>query len=449
MKNTNPMEMMAKEAIKEKVGEILKNSEEIQNFISKSLREILETLVNELMYTERDLFEQQTGDVGNGFYSRNLQTALGKLRLDVPRTRIYNFKPSLLPAPYKRTDESYDQLLVALIQNGYSPNNLKNTLSQLNLNYSPKEIETITEELKNRYYDFVQKELPEDVFALYIDAYRAEMNDKEKNKVRTITIYTVIGITLDWKKTLLGFYLEPGIEKKQGWLKIFNDLISRGLRRVCLIISDDFAGLKEAIRELFFQTDHQLCLIHFKRNITRNMSQDDAKSFKDQFSQLKIVSSFEEALVRFEKLILDYQGSYKSFMAQVWCKREQYLTFLKYPEAIRRYIYTTNVSENFHHRLEWLRQRMGGFFQSEEVLGINVILQLSRLAEGKWRVANTHFKAHEYELLQMHRLKFKDADEQLKTELKKAEQEMAVALKNHRKTEIDNKDAYEINSPKK
>lgn len=431
----SPMEMMAKEAIKEKVREVLGSQEEMRSLINKSLKELLEAIANDLMQHERRLFNQKNGDVGNGFYSRNLQTAMGKLALEVPRTRLYNFKPSLLPPPYKRTDESYDQLLLALIQNGYSPNNLKNTLAQLNLNYSPKEIEIITDELKNRYYDFVQKELPEDVFALYIDAYRAEMKDKQTGKVKTITIYTVIGVMLDWKKTLLGFYPEPGLENKQGWLKIFNDLVSRGLRRVSLIISDDFSGLKEAIKDLFPQTDHQLCLTHFKRNITRNMSQKDAKNFKDQFTQLTLSDSFEQALPEFEKLILNYQDTYKSFMAQVWLKREQYLTFLKYPEEVRKYIYTTNVSENFNRRLEWIRQRMGGFFQSEEVLGINIILQLDCLTEGKWSVANTHFKAHEYELLQIHRLKFKDADENLRTELKMAEQEMAKAAEFYKKME--------------
>ncbi len=77
---------------------------------------------------------------------------------------------------------------------------------------------------------------------------------------------------------------------------------------------------------------------------------------------------------------------------------------------------------------------MGGFFQSEEVLGINIVLQLDRLVAGKWSVANTHFKAHEYDLLQIHRLKFKDADEHLNSALKKAEQEMAIAAKIYEKT---------------
>jgi len=77
---------------------------------------------------------------------------------------------------------------------------------------------------------------------------------------------------------------------------------------------------------------------------------------------------------------------------------------------------------------------MGGFFQSEEILGINIILQLERLKEGKWNMPNPHFKHYEYELLQIHKLKFKD-DERLKDELKKALEEMATASIEHKKTE--------------
>jgi transposase-like protein len=48
----------------------------------------------------------------------------------------------------------------------------------------------------------------------------------------------------------------------------------------------------EAIKELFPKTDHQLGLTHFKRNIIRNMSQADAKNFKEQFEQSKVGLNF-------------------------------------------------------------------------------------------------------------------------------------------------------------
>lgn len=77
-------------------------------------------------------------------------------------------------------------------------------------------MEILTEELKKRYYEFIDKELPEDVFVLSINAYRGEMKDKDKGKVRTVTLYTVIGISCEGEKTLFGFYVLKGVGRKDG-----------------------------------------------------------------------------------------------------------------------------------------------------------------------------------------------------------------------------------------
>jgi len=433
----NSMQEIARGAIKETVEEVLGGREEMKGYIHSSLQTLLEELVNKLMITERELFQKSNGDVGNGFYPRGMQTSLGKLSLEVPRTRDFNFRPFMIHTPYKRTEKSYDKLLEALLVNGYSPSSLRAVLSALGLNYSQREVALITDELKTRYYEFIEKELPEDVFVLYIDAYRCEMKDKEKGKVRIVTIYTVIGISLEWKKTLYGFYIHKGVEKKAGWLEIFNDLISRGLKKVSLIVSDDFSGLKEAISELFPHTDHQLCLTHFKRNITRNMSKEDAKSFKERFDSLKISNNLDQVANKFETLIVDYKDKYKSFVSMVWLKRKHYLTFMKYPEAVRKYIYTTNTSENFNRLIERIREKTGGFFQSEDVLGINIILQLDKLKKGKWKNAIPHFKSNEYELLQMHRLKYRNHDLNKDMDLKKAETEMQKISHNYSSDKIN------------
>ncbi len=67
--------------------------------------------------------------------------------------------------------------------------------------------------------------------------YIKEKNESPREKqVCTITIQSSSTplLKLCWigGKKLLGFYPEPGIEKKQGWLKIFNDLISGGLCKI-------------------------------------------------------------------------------------------------------------------------------------------------------------------------------------------------------------------------
>jgi transposase-like protein len=96
---------------------------------------------------------------------------------------------------------------------------------------------------------FKTRELPSDAFVLYIDAYHCDI--KEKNKIRKASVYVVLGIDLQGNKDIFGFYAFFGSENKADWIKIFNDLIDRGLKRVILIVSDDFPGISKAIETLF------------------------------------------------------------------------------------------------------------------------------------------------------------------------------------------------------
>ena len=425
MKKENEMKRIVQEAAREVLEKGLGDETEINSYVSGKLQEVLEALLNQLMLAERRKFLNTFGDVGNGFRKRILNTSMGKFSLSVPRSRDFNFRPSLLPERYKRGDDSYASLLEALLINGYSPQTLRSVLSSLDLNFSRKELDAIIEELKNKYYEFIQKELPADIFAMYIDAYRGEMKDPEKNKVAPTTIYTIIGIDpVNWKKQLLGFYVRKGNERKETYLEIFNNLISRGLKRVSLIISDDFSGLKDAISELFPNTEHQLCTVHFKRNITRNMAREDAKSFKSAFDNLKTLP-FDNALSRFENLIRFYGKKYKTFMSHLWLRRRNYLTFLKFPEPIHKLIRTTNVCENFHRSLERIRYRMSGFFQNEEILGVNIVLHLEKLYSSKWANPVVLFKACEYEPLQFHKAKFRYYNSESADAVKIFEKELA------------------------
>ena len=97
--------------------------------------------------------------------------------------------------------------------------------------------------------DFKTRELPSDVFVLYIDAYHCE--------------------------------------NKADWIKVFNDLIDRGLKRVMLIVSDDFPGIPKAIETLFPYTDHQLCLVHLQRNVKNQMNKEDLQTFNKELKKHK------------------------------------------------------------------------------------------------------------------------------------------------------------------
>jgi putative transposase len=96
--------------------------------------------------------------------------------------------------------------------------------------------------------------------------------------IRKASVYVLLGIDLQGNKDIFGFYTFFSNENKADWIKVFNDLIDRGLKRIMLIVSDDFPSISKAIETLFPVTDHQLCLVYLQRNVRNQMDREDSKN---------------------------------------------------------------------------------------------------------------------------------------------------------------------------
>lgn len=366
-------------------------------------------LLNSLMNKERDIFLQNQIDdnKANGFYDRNIACNLGNLNLLVPRDRNSSFRSAILPDAWQRGDNSYNEFISNLILQSYSPNKIKSLLKSLNLPYSESDIEEIKNDLYLKAKELKNKQLTNNVFCIFIDAYHTQIKD-ENNKIKKAVIYSIISIDLSGKKELCGFYSFFGSESKEDWLVIFNDLISRGLTRLLLVISDDFSRLKEAIKSLFPNSSHQLCYIHMQRNVRRNMEKNDAKEFNEELSIIRKSKDKEFAIAKFESLcnLNKYKDKYKSFIKKLLLKKELYFNFLDYPKTIRKHIYTTNIIENFNSRIEVKRINSGGYFQSEKIVDIAIYLIANNLIQNRWKKSVPAFIEAEYEINQLFNLKF-------------------------------------------
>jgi len=370
-----------------------------------AMRTFLENFLNIIMASERDIYlDKNHHDKANGFYSRNLVAGNWNLELNVPRVRNGKFRPFVLPEPYKRYDESFTDLIISLVANGYSQAEIMNTLKSMELPYSEKELMKIREEIKEKLDMFKSRELPKDCFALLIDGYHCEI--KASSKVKKACIYVVLGIDMEGKKDLYGFYTFFGSENRFDWLKVFNDLIERGLKRVMIVVSDDLTGIGEAIKACYPLADHQLCFVHLQRNVRKNMAKKDASEFNKKLSTIKNQDSFDDALEKFEELCQKYTGKYSTFVEHLLQQKEKYLVFLKYPEDVRKYIYTTNAVESFNSMIEARRTRIGGFFQSVEIAEINILLSYERLKSRKWKNPIALIRASQYEITQMFNIRY-------------------------------------------
>lgn len=373
---------------------------EIQAGQQISPAHILQASMNMLMQAERKVhLEQNPQDKGNGSFTRKLGTSLGALALEVPRDRDGDFRPAILPAPYQRDYKEREELLESLLLNSYSPQAIQRTLHALDLRYNPKELESLKNHYNELFMQWQQRELPQDVIGLFVDAYHADT--LINNKVCKTVIYVIIGIDFSGYKSLYGLYLYQGNESKTFWLQTLNQLIQRGVKCPLFLVSDDFAGLKEAIATLYPQAFHQLCFIHMQRNVHKNMGKDDAKAFNQALESIKLSKTFEAACSSFIALCDSWSATYPTFMQALSSKAKHYFAFVHLHIDVRKFFYTTNSVESFNSILERHRLQMGGFFQSEECLRVNVFITLRKLHQNKWKNGVPLIKSALYTLRQL------------------------------------------------
>lgn len=180
---------------------------------------IIQEIFNAIMKYERQIYlNHDVDNYTNGYYDRTLELTFGKLNLKIPRVRYGNkFYSSLLPEKWKRVDKEYENLLLALLSNGYSKAKIKQTLKKLNLPYSEEDILDLVYQHLQAYKNSI---LTEEVFALFIDAYHAKMRD-ENEKMTNISIYLAVAIDMEGYKRILGYWVKKGKENKSFWIEVF------------------------------------------------------------------------------------------------------------------------------------------------------------------------------------------------------------------------------------
>jgi putative transposase len=374
-----------------------------------SLRELLSLVLSSVGHAERQAFlERRHDDQANGFYDRSLQVGAIPVEVQVPRTRSGEFRPASLPPPYQRGYPAETQvLLLSLLASARSVNAAKQALEKLGLARSQQELERVAmgliEELELRN----TRPIDPDLLALFLDAKYVEFRDGDR--LRSAAIYVVLGLRRDGRKQVLACLPRAGRENLEDWKLVLRSLIERGLRRVLILVHDDFSGLLPITQSLFPNSDVQLCTVHLQRNAKTHLSKSDAAEFQQRWRAIKASWNLEVAQQQFEQLCDRFAKSYPSFIIEVRKKRPHYLPFIAYPDAVRRSFCTTNAVEAVNGQLEILRRNSGGYFQSEESLKLKLGLVVSGLEQQRWRSPGRSFSAALPQLNTMFQARFETA----------------------------------------
>jgi transposase-like protein len=175
-----------------------------QTSTEEGLKEVTEILLNWIMQKEREYFlenqKESEDNKANGYYKRSLTSLFGNLNLNVPRDRKGTFRPAILPQHWKRADADFQDFILNLILQSYSPSRLRTLLQSLNLPYSPEQVEDLKNELYLKARELRTRELPEEVFALFIDAYHCQIKDEDIKRVKQSSNLLLYWYRYGWKE---------------------------------------------------------------------------------------------------------------------------------------------------------------------------------------------------------------------------------------------------------
>ena len=120
-------------------------------------------------------------------------------------------------------------------------------------------------------------------------------------------------------------------------------LKNRGVEDILIACVDGLNGFPQAIEAVYPKTEIQQCIIHQIRNSTKFVSYKDIKKLMADLKLVYAAPTEETALNELElfkdKWDSKYPKIYKSWNDN-WATLS---TYFKYPEAVRRLIYTTNA----------------------------------------------------------------------------------------------------------
>lgn len=349
-----------------------------------SLRELLGALLSSLAHAERGAYLQDTPeDKANGFYPRSLLVGSVPIEMDVPRTRSGRFRSPSLPARYQRGySEETQSLLLGLLSSSRSVSAAREALHKMGLSSSEQELEKIAagfiEELELRN----TRPLDPDLLALFFDGKYVEV--KEGDRLKPACIYLVVGLGRDGKKRVLACVCKSGRENLEDWKLVLRSLLERGLRRVLIVVQDDFSGLLPITKSLFPTADVQLCVVHMQRNAKNHLSKNDSAEFQQRWRAVRSTWDEQVGITQFEELCQRFDHHYPTFIAELRKKRDHYLAFLKYPDEIRRSLSTTNAVEAVNGQLEIIRRNNGGYFQSQDSVKLKLGITMTSLENGRW-----------------------------------------------------------------
>ena len=322
-------------------------------------------LEEELGYSRYDYKNKRTDNSRNGSYKKTVSSSQGEIDLKVPRDRNGDYEPQIVKKHQMDVSEIEDKILF-LYSQGTSTRDIERTMQEMyGIEVDATRVSKITDKILPVIREWQNRPL-ESVYAMVmLDAIHYKV--REDGIVVKKAVYIGIGTDLEGKKDVLGIWI-GATESAKYWLSVLNGLKSRGVNDILIVSVDGLTGFSEAIAAAYPRTEIQRCIIHQIRSSTRYVSYKDIKAFTAALKPIYKAPTEELALEALDELESAWGGKYPASIKSWRDHWDELATMFKYPEQIRRIIYTTNAIENFNRQLRKVTKTKSAFVSDDALL---------------------------------------------------------------------------------
>jgi transposase-like protein len=337
---------------------------------------------------------EQASNHRNGMSGKTVLTEDGPLRIEVPRDRDGSFEPVLIPK-HERRFTGFDDKIVAMYARGMTVREVQGFLAeQYGVEVSPEFISSVTDAVMAEVTAWQGRPLEPMYPVVFFDALRVKI--REDALVRNKAIYLALGVLPDGTRDILGLWIE-NTEGAKFWMKVFNDLKTRGVSDILIAVTDGLKGMPEALGAVFPATTLQTCIVHLIRNSLDYASWKDRKALAQAIKPIYTAPSAEAAQAELDAFERGPWGQKFPTVVAAWRRAwDRVIPFFAFPPAVRKVIYTTNAIESINARLRKIIKTRGHFPSDDAATKLiwlalrNITADWGRAAHN-WKTAMNQF----------------------------------------------------------
>ncbi len=360
----------------------LTSLDDITNEFKNILKEVIQTASQEeltlhLGYDKHQ--ESNNSNARNGYNDKTIKSKYGKFDVSIPRDRDSSFEPQLIKKREILLDGSED-LILSLYTKGMSVRDIQLHLDDLyGYELSTQTISNITEKVIEKANEWQSRPLEPIYPIIFMDA--TVLKIRVDRVVKNIAAYIMLGITLEGKKEIIGIWIGEN-ETSKYWLTVLNDIQKRGVQDILIFAIDGLNGFNEAIKAVYPKAEIQRCIVHQIRSSLKFVSWKDRKEVAKDLKSVYSAHNEEDAQLALADFNDIWGNKYPNITASWQTHWVELSTFFKYPNSVRKLIYTTNPIESLNATIKRKTKSKGSF--PTEAAAFKVMYLATQEQQNKW-----------------------------------------------------------------